>query len=114
MSSEIDCPCNFLWFGGIAVVGFWLFRIYVQGGKYRKTNRIDGKVVVITGANTGIGKETALELAKRGGKIYMACRDLKKAERACQEIKEVTGNQNVFVRSLDLSSFDSIRNFVEK
>lgn len=45
---------------------------------YTKDNRIDGKVVIITGANTGIGKVTALELAKRGGIIYLACRDDKR------------------------------------
>lgn len=69
---------------------------------------------MITGANTGIGKETALDLAKRGGRIYLACRDVNKAETARQEIVEATGNKNVFVRALDLSSFASIRKFAEK
>ena len=40
------------------------------------------KTVIITGANTGIGKETALDLALRGGRIILACRDLKKANLA--------------------------------
>lgn len=88
-------------------------RKWAQGGQFTKDVRIDGKVVVITGANTGIGKETALELAHRGGKIYMACRDMKKAEEARLEIIEKTGNTNVFCRSLDLSSFDSIREFAD-
>lgn len=39
------------------------------------------KVVIVTGANTGIGKETAWELARRGAKVYMACRDLKRCEK---------------------------------
>lgn len=75
---------------------------------------MDAKVIVITGANTGIGKETALDLAQRGGRIYLACRDVKKAEAARLEIIEATGNKNVFVRSLDLSSFASIRKFAEE
>lgn len=69
-------------------------------------------MVIITGANTGIGKETALDLAKRGGRIYLACRDVNKAKDAQTEIIEKTGNQNVFVKKLDLSSFDSIQTFV--
>lgn len=42
---------------------------------------IEGKVVVITGANTGIGKVTALELAKKKAKVIMACRDIEKCEK---------------------------------
>lgn len=73
---------------------------------------MDGKVVLITGANTGIGKETAVDLAKRGAKVYLACRDMKKADDARLEIIAKTGNQNIFTKKLDLTSFDSIREFV--
>lgn len=89
-------------------------RKWAQGGQFTKDVRIDGKIVVITGANTGIGKETALDLAQRGGKIYMACRDIKKAEAARLEIIDKTGNPNVLCRSLDLSSFASIRKFADE
>lgn len=42
------------------------------------------KVIIVTGANTGIGKETTWELARRGAKIYMACRDMKRCEQVCK------------------------------
>lgn len=74
--------------------------------------RIDGKVVIVTGCNTGIGKETALELAKRGGRVYMACRDLQRCEDARLDIVKKSGNENVFNIKLDLSSQKAIREFV--
>ncbi|XP_071751616.1 retinol dehydrogenase 12, like [Centroberyx gerrardi] len=75
--------------------------------------RLDDKTVVITGANTGIGKETALDLAKRGAKIIMACRDMEKAQVAVKEIIEGSGNENVTCMKLDLSDTKSIREFAE-
>lgn len=91
------------------------YRRWAQGGQFTKDDiRIQDKVVIITGANTGIGKETALDLAQRGGKIYLACRDTKKSDEARLEIIEKTGNKNVFSRELDLASLESIRNFVKE
>lgn len=68
------------------------------------------KVVIITGANRGIGKEATKQLAKTGARIYMACRDLKSANDTRVEIVRETGNENLFVRELDLSSPQSIKN----
>lgn len=70
--------------------------------------------MLITGANTGIGKETAIDLAKRGGKIYIACRDLKKSEEALNEIKDKSKSSRAFLMQLDLASIESIRNFSKK
>lgn len=91
-----------------------LFRNYMQGGQYDKDTRIDGKVVIITGANSGIGKETAIDLAKRGGKIYIACRDKKRGEDAMKEIKEKSESDEIYFLKLDLASIDSIKNFSEE
>lgn len=71
-------------------------------------------MVIVTGANTGIGKETVMELLRRGAKVYMACRDFKRCERARKDIIKQTGNQNVFTRILDLASLESIRKFVRE
>ncbi|NXA18956.1 RDH12 dehydrogenase, partial [Ibidorhyncha struthersii] len=88
-------------------------RRYVAGGECKSTAKLEGKVAIITGANTGIGKETARDLARRG-KVIIACRDLGKAEAAASEIRAETGNQQVIVKKLDLADTKSIREFAEK
>lgn len=108
---SLESSYKFAFGSTLLVFSYMVLRRWLQGGRFTKPIRCDGKVIVITGGNTGIGKETALELARRGGKIYMACRNIEKAKQTCEEIKLKTGNQNIFVRELDLSCFDSIRNF---
>jgi len=72
---------------------------------------IRGKIVIITGCNTGIGYQTAIEIAKRGAHITMACRSRDKALEAASKIKELSGNKDIFVEELDLSDLKSIRDF---
>ncbi|XP_011909274.1 PREDICTED: retinol dehydrogenase 12 isoform X2 [Cercocebus atys] len=88
-------------------------RKFFAGGVCRTNVQLPGKVVVITGANTGIGKETARELASRGARVYIACRDVLKGESAASEIRVDTKNSQVLVRKLDLSDTKSIRAFAE-
>nr|XP_054758559.1 retinol dehydrogenase 13-like [Lytechinus pictus] len=99
---------------GALVGGSLLLKDYNGGDKCPCKARVDGKTVIITGANSGIGKETALELAKRGGKIILACRDIKKAEKAREEIVASSGNTDVKVLQLDLASLSSIRQFADQ
>jgi NAD(P)-dependent dehydrogenase (short-subunit alcohol dehydrogenase family) len=68
-----------------------------------------GKVVVITGANTGIGKETAVALAGMGAVTVLACRNPKKAEAAAAEVRASTGSDEVHVSDLDLADLASVR-----
>ncbi|XP_060129987.1 retinol dehydrogenase 12 isoform X2 [Zootoca vivipara] len=89
------------------------FRKFVAGGVCKSAVKLNGKVVVITGANTGIGKETARDLAGRGAKVILACRDMAKAETAACEIRTKTGNQEVTAKKLDLADTKSIREFAE-
>ncbi|KAK7104587.1 retinol dehydrogenase 13-like [Littorina saxatilis] len=95
-------------FGGIV-----LLKDYMSGGRFSGKERIPGKTVIVTGANTGIGKETAKELARRGGRVILACRDLDRAEQARAEIVLETANRNVVVKKLDLASMGSIRAFAK-
>lgn len=72
-----------------------------------------GKNVIITGGNTGIGKATAMDLAGRGARVILACRNQQKAEAAISDIEKMTGSTNVAYMQLDLSSLKSVRSFAE-
>ncbi|XP_013174630.1 PREDICTED: retinol dehydrogenase 11-like [Papilio xuthus] len=82
-------------------------------GMYKRKTKMDGKMVIITGCNSGIGKETAKDLAMRGARVIMACRNIEMAEKVKDEIIDITNNKNVIVKKLDLSSFASIRAFAQ-
>ncbi|CAL1265550.1 unnamed protein product [Larinioides sclopetarius] len=73
--------------------------------------KLHNKTVVITGANTGIGKETALDLAARGARVIIGCRDIEKGRKAAEDINEQIKDTQVIVKYLDLASFASIRKF---
>jgi NAD(P)-dependent dehydrogenase (short-subunit alcohol dehydrogenase family) len=68
---------------------------------------------VITGATSGIGKETALALAKNGHAVYMLVRDIERGEQLKQEIISVTKNTNIHVVYCDLADLQSVRNAAE-
>ncbi|ESN93390.1 hypothetical protein HELRODRAFT_88758 [Helobdella robusta] len=95
-------------------VGFYVLLKDTSGGyKYEGHEKLVGKTVVITGATSGIGKSTAEDLAIRGGRIIMACRDMEKCARVSQELIASTSNVNIYCRKLDLASLQSIREFVQ-
>jgi NAD(P)-dependent dehydrogenase (short-subunit alcohol dehydrogenase family) len=64
---------------------------------------------LVTGANSGIGYETALALADLGAEVVLLCRSRERAEDAAQQIREQTGNSRVFPELVDMSDLDSIR-----
>lgn len=69
---------------------------------------MNGKIVLVTGANSGLGKETAKVLATKGAEIILVCRNKVRGEAARQEIIKTTGNANISLEICDLSSKDSI------
>jgi NAD(P)-dependent dehydrogenase (short-subunit alcohol dehydrogenase family) len=68
-----------------------------------------GRTAVVTGASGGLGLETATVLAERGATVVLACRDLGKAERAAQRIRQHAGNADARVVRLDLADLASVR-----
>src|SRR6267154_1429963 len=68
-----------------------------------------GRLAVVTGANTGLGFETAQVLAARGASVVLAVRDTEKGKRAAARIAHAAPGANVTVQPLDLASLDSIR-----
>ena len=74
---------------------------------------MQGKVCLITGANSGIGKATVLGLAQMGAMVVMVCRDRARGEEAQREIKMKSGNDAVDLLIADLSSQQSIRQLAD-
>lgn len=80
-----------------------------------------GKTVIITGANSGLGRAAAAELLRMRARVIMGCRDRARAERAAREIRaelgeraEAEGGGELVVRELDLASLRSVRAFCHR
>jgi short-subunit dehydrogenase len=71
--------------------------------------KLSGRVALVTGANTGIGRVTARELARQGARVFIACRSAERARDALEEIRAIPGAGPVDFLPLDLGDFPSIR-----
>lgn len=67
------------------------------------------KIIIVTGANSGIGKATAIALAKQNATVVMVCRNKERAAAARQEVIKASGNDQVFLELCDLMSHESIK-----
>jgi NAD(P)-dependent dehydrogenase (short-subunit alcohol dehydrogenase family) len=74
---------------------------------------LENKTIIVTGANSGIGKAAAIQLAKLGATVIMACRSLERGEKALEEVRDRSASQKVALMQIDLSSQSSIRKFAE-
>ena len=66
------------------------------------SDKLRGKTILITGANSGIGKTTAVGLAQFGADLVLVCRNKPKGEEAVDEIKRITGNHSIELIVADL------------
>ncbi len=72
-----------------------------------------GRIAIVTGANSGIGLETARVLAQKGAQVILACRNKEKGEASCADITRGTPQAKVEFQPLDLASLESVKTFAE-
>lgn len=105
------------WWMVLAVIGVIVLLVKVHQkltlGICKSSAHMVGKVVIVTGGNSGIGFETAKDLACRGARVILACRSVRKAEIVKEELIKASGNTDIICKQLDLSSLESVRNFCE-
>ncbi|MFP5315569.1 MAG: oxidoreductase [Actinomycetes bacterium] len=73
--------------------------------------RLDGKTAVVTGANSGLGLQTAIGLARRGASVVLACRSEERGAIALQRARVASGSASLTLRLLDLADLGSVRSF---
>jgi NAD(P)-dependent dehydrogenase (short-subunit alcohol dehydrogenase family) len=74
---------------------------------------LNGKVAIVTGANSGIGYYTAVAFAEKGATVILACRNLEKSQAALDQLKAEVPGADVELMQLDLASLDTVRRFAE-
>ncbi|XP_071778254.1 dehydrogenase/reductase SDR family member 13-like [Centroberyx gerrardi] len=99
--------------GVVVGVAFVFHHVVVKGKRCVSKAKLHGKTVIVTGSNTGIGKTTAIDLAKRGARVILACRSTQRGEAALHEVKTESGSNEVVFMQLDLGSLKSVHHFAE-
>ncbi|XP_077466779.1 dehydrogenase/reductase SDR family member 13b.1 [Stigmatopora argus] len=99
---------------GVVVGAAYAYReIVVKGTQFTGKAKLHGKTVIVTGSNTGIGKTTAIDLAKRGARVILACRSKQRGVAALADVKKESGSNQVVFMQLDLGNLKSVRSFAE-
>ncbi|XP_035179849.1 retinol dehydrogenase 11-like isoform X2 [Oxyura jamaicensis] len=112
---ELPSACSHPGWSVLALVlGLLLWARRRRGWDPRKCpTDLTGKTVIVTGANSGIGKCVAMELARRNARTILACRSQERGQAAVEEIRAATGNPAVLLRLLDTGSLASVRAFAQ-
>ena len=97
------------------------YNAFTKGDDILKTSNLNGKIIFVTGASAGLGKETTKSLLKKGANVYMCCRNMEKTNKARNEIIEELSSkmdnfdaQNINILQIDLGSLQSIFDFAKK
>lgn len=86
---------------------------YMGGQMCPNGNQITDLVVLVTGADGGIGQEVVKELAKRGGIVIMCCKNPENGEKVKKQIQRLVKKVRIDVRELNLRSFESVRSLAK-
>ena len=86
---------------------------HLLSGKCKIAHDMSGQLIIITGASSGLGKFTALELVSKGAKVIFACRNEEKTRNIFNEISQ-ENRHLAFFEKIDLSSFQSVIDFVKR
>jgi retinol dehydrogenase-12 len=107
------------YFTGIFVligVAVFYFRKHFKGAQFTDNVKAKEKVAIVTGGNSGIGKQIVRDLNLRGAKVYMLCRSTERASEAVKDLFSIYGCDitRMIVLQCDLSDFSSVRRCVEE
>ncbi|MBN3274152.1 RDH12 dehydrogenase, partial [Polyodon spathula] len=107
--------CHPGWVVSTVVLGL-VVRMQRKGSWNPRACPVDltGKTAIVTGANTGIGKFIALDLARRKARVILACRSQERGQAALEEIRRKSHNSNVHLQLVDTSSLHSVRDFAHR
>ncbi|XP_039397022.1 retinol dehydrogenase 12-like [Mauremys reevesii] len=113
---ELSCFSSHLGWAACVLALALLLRARRKGSWHPGMSPTDltGKTAIVTGANCGIGKYVALDLARRNARTILACRSRERGQAAVEEIQRATGNPNVLLRIVDISNMASIRHFAKQ
>ncbi|MCX6267747.1 MAG: SDR family NAD(P)-dependent oxidoreductase [Bacteroidetes bacterium] len=89
-----------------------LFRKHIPAGELKPTDRLDGKTVLVDGSSSGLGFAIAVEVARRGARVIMACRS--GIPEKGELVKRLSGNPNIVMVHVDFSDINSIHKVVEQ
>lgn len=98
---------------GLIVLGYLFRKYFIPGRMCKIVKDMTGKFVIITGASSGLGEFTAIELVKQGAKVIFACRSQERAELSIKKIPKDAKGEGIF-EFLDLCDLESIEKFAQK